>query len=270
MSPLGVFSPSCARRRTRQALRCGMICAWTLLAALVGSTRAETVDAADTAFEAANQLYEQGRFLEAARAYEQLLNRGLRSPALLYNLGNAWFKAGQIGRAIASYRLALHSAPRDPELRANLQFARQQVQGATWRSSWHEVALEWLTLNEWTILVLVPFWGTMLLLTLRQIRPAWKSRLGPWVWVTGATTAIAAACLIGAVQVRLHRPMAVVVVGHASVRNGPFEESPALFTVRDGAELRILDRKDRWIRVTADGQQSGWLPEDQLIQVGPG
>ncbi|MGA4579675.1 SH3 domain-containing protein [Limisphaera sp. VF-2] len=270
MSPLGVFLPGRTHCPFRKAIRFWGICAWTLFAALVAWTRADIVDGADAAFEAANRLYEQGRFLEAARAYEELQNRGLLSSALLYNLGNAWFKGGQIGRAIASYRLALQWAPRDPEVRANLHFARQQVQGATWRPSWYEAAFERLTLNKWTILVLVPFWGTMLLLTLRQVRPAWKTRLAPWVWIGSVVTAVTAACLVAAVQLRLHRPMGVVVVGNAQVRSGPFEESPALFTVRDGAELRILDRKDRWVRVTADGQQSGWLPEDQLIPLGPG
>lgn len=270
MNLLAVLAPSPAQRRLRKALRLGILWAWVLLGPPAAWARADVRDTAEGAFEAANQLYEQGRFLEAAQAYEQLRNRGLHSVALLYNLGNAWFKAGQIGRAIASYRLALQWAPRDPELRANLQFARQQVQGATWRPAWHEAAFERLTLNEWTLLMLVPFWGTMLLLVLCQVRPRWKARLGPWLWLTGAATAVAAACLVAAVQLRLHRPMGVVVVGHAQVRNGPFEESPALFTVRDGAELRILDQKDRWVRVTADGQQSGWLPEDQLIRLKPG
>src|SRR5262245_64763429 len=77
------------------------------------------VRAADMAsdFDAANKLYEQGRFSEAAAAYEKLLKAGAPPEAIHFNLGNAWFKAGQIGRAIAEWRRAERSSPRDPNVR---------------------------------------------------------------------------------------------------------------------------------------------------------
>jgi tetratricopeptide (TPR) repeat protein len=226
--------------------------------------RADTTPAPAAAFEAANRLYEQGQFLEAAQAYAELWNQGTRSAALLYNQGNAWFKAGQIGRAVATYRQALDLTPRDPELRANLQFARQQVQGASWRPAWYETTLQSLTLNEWTLLTLLPFWATLLLLTLGQLRPAIRSRLRPWIWAGTLSTAVLASLLAITWYGRQTRPIGVVIVGNAPVRNGPFEESPVLFTVYDGAELRILERKTPWLRVTADGVRSGWLHETQI------
>ena len=76
-------------------------------------------------FDTANKLYEEGKFAEAAAAYESLVQSRQVSAALYFNLGNAWFKSGQIGRAIAAYRQAEQMTPRDPDLRANLQFARE-------------------------------------------------------------------------------------------------------------------------------------------------
>ena len=76
-------------------------------------------------FDAGNKLYEQGKYGEAAAAYLRLLERGDRSAAVYFNLGNACFKSGQIGRAILAYREAARVTPRDPDLRANLQFARK-------------------------------------------------------------------------------------------------------------------------------------------------
>src|SRR5689334_19162351 len=77
-------------------------------------------------FEEANKLYEQGKYAEAAAAYENLAPAHNGSPALYYNLGNAWFKAGQNGRAIAAYRKAEMLSPRDPNLRFNLNFVRKK------------------------------------------------------------------------------------------------------------------------------------------------
>ena len=73
-----------------------------------------------TEFSAANKLYAEGKFAEAATAYETILQAGAQSPALLFNAGNAEFKAGHLGKAVAAYRRAELLAPRDAELRANL------------------------------------------------------------------------------------------------------------------------------------------------------
>ncbi len=83
------------------------------------------------AFQSANKLYEENKFAEAASAYQKLVESGKASSALFFNLGNALFKAGQIGRAIVAYREAEQLAPRDPDVRANLQFARNQPNAAS-------------------------------------------------------------------------------------------------------------------------------------------
>ena len=69
--------------------------AWPLFAADIASD-----------FSAANELYAKGKFAEAAAAYEHLLQTGGQSSALLFNDGNAEFKAGNLGKAIAAYRQA--------------------------------------------------------------------------------------------------------------------------------------------------------------------
>src|SRR5208283_2864410 len=52
---------------------------------------------APEAFNQANRLYEQGKYTQAAAAYEKITRAGTVSPALYFNLGNAWLKGGQIG-----------------------------------------------------------------------------------------------------------------------------------------------------------------------------
>src|SRR5262245_41102750 len=118
----------------------------------------------DSAFESANRLYEQGKFTEAASAYQKLVQSGYASTAVYFNLGNAFFKAGQIGQAVAAYRQAERISPRDPDLRANLQFARNQIQGPTLGIPAWQRWLGKLSLNEWTLLAAGAVWVWFLLL----------------------------------------------------------------------------------------------------------
>ncbi len=212
-----------------------------------------------TAFDAANRLYAEGKFVEAAGAYEKILEAGHVSPALYFNLGNAFFKSGQIGRAIAAYRQAERISPRDPDLRANLQFARNQVQGPTLRLGRFERWLGALSLNEWTWLSAGALWLTFGLLIARQMRPSLARLLKFWTFAAGGVALLlVAGCALAFARGAADKT-AIVVVSEAAVRNGPFEESPNSFTARDGAELRVLDAKDDWLQVTDGAQRSGWV-----------
>jgi tetratricopeptide (TPR) repeat protein len=244
-----------------------------LLLTLPGARGAD----AGAAFDAANRLYEQGKFTEAAAAYEQLLPSTPRSETPWFNLGNAWFKAGQLGRAIAAYRQAEQLAPRDPAVRFNLNFARKKVSGSdspagpAWRR-----ALGALTLNEWTVLASVALWLWFVLLALREWRPALRQPLSGYTATTGASVLLLIGCVAAAAELRFNTISAVVISHEAIVRSGPLEEAKVLHQFRDGTEVTVLDQKDlgagdqkqAWLQVSDGANRSGWLKGDQVDLIG--
>ncbi|HHY83995.1 MAG TPA: tetratricopeptide repeat protein [Verrucomicrobia bacterium] len=254
--------PLCAQGRVgRHRPR---ICAFAAVAAaLFICGRAAVAAPATDRFEAANRLYEQGRFKEAAAAYQELLNSGFTSPAVYFNLGNAFFKSGQLGAAIAAHREAQRLAPRDPDIEANLRFIREQVQGPRLTPNLIQRWLGRLTLNEWTLLCVAAFWICLLSLAALQLRPARKTLLRGIALAAGAATMVLGACLAGAWS-SVARPVAIANANDIAVRNGPIEESPSTYTVHDGAELRVLDQKDGWLLVDA-GLRPGWLKREDVI-----
>ncbi len=221
-----------------------------------------------TLFDRANQLYDGGKFAEAADAYQALLTSGRASPALYFNLGNAWFKAGNLGRAIAAYRQAEQLYPRDPDVKANLRFARSKVQGPTLKTTLAERALGKLNLNEWAWAASAGLWLVFGLLTLGQLLPALRRSLRSYT-ILGA---LLAALLCAACGAALHQdrgsPTALVITRDAVVRQGPLDEAKSVFTAHDGAELSVLDRKDNWLQVTSDATHLGWIRQDQVLVVG--
>ena len=221
------------------------------------------------AFSAANKRYAEGQFAEAAADYEKILQTGRVSPALYFNYGNAEFKAGNLGRAIAAYRQAAQLAPRDAEVRANLDFARNQVTGPTRRESRWANGLGALTLNEWTGLTAILFWLTFALLGVRQLRPALKPALRGLTLGAVIATLLAGAGLGTAATLHFTRQSVVIVIPEATARSGPFDEAQRVFTAHNGAELAVLDRRSDWLQVTDGAGRIGWLPIKQ-VEIMPG
>lgn len=227
---------------------------------------AGTLSASDVAanFSSANRFYAEGKFPQAAKSYEAIIHSGVVSANLLYNDGNAEFKSGNLGRAIAAWRRAALLAPRDEDVRANLDFARNQVQGITLHPTQWQSCLETLTLNEWTALTAIAFWLTLGLFAAMQIRPALKNALRAATRVCVVIAILFCACLGAAANIHFSRPVAVVVMPDAVARSGPFNDAQNAFAVHDGAELSVLDRRNGWVQVGDANGRSGWMQSDQV------
>jgi tetratricopeptide (TPR) repeat protein len=230
-----------------------MLCAGRLLAAGVSDK-----------FSDANQFYAEGKFAEAAKGYQAILSSGTVSPNLFFNYGDAEFKTGNLGRAIAAFRQAELLAPRDAEVRANLEFARNQVQGTTLHESRWEDCLSALTLNEWTALAAIAFWLAFALFAAIQIRPALKNPLRGVARCTAVAAILLCACLGIAAAIHSSKQFAVVVMPDAVTRSGPFDDAQNAFAVHDGAELPVLDRHGGWVEVSDATGRTGWMLDSQV------
>jgi tetratricopeptide (TPR) repeat protein len=244
-----------------------LLFSWARLVALAIFVFAKTVFAADLSpeFDSANKLYEQGKFSDAAAGYEKIVQSRSVSSALYFNLGNAYFKSSHVGRAIAAYREAEKLSPRDPDIRANLQFARNQVQNPTLPPDQLHRWLGRLSVNEWTTLAAIALWLCLLPLTIMQVRPALQRSFRSLAIASGVAT-IVLSCCVAAVLPSRSTQSAVIITPEAIIRSGPLDEAPQSFIAHDGAELSVLDTKDNWLQVTT-GPRHGWIKAEQVLLV---
>ena len=226
------------------------------------------------AFDEANRLFEQGRFGAAADAYETVFKGGQTTVAVLFNLGNARLRNGEVGRAIAAYLQAQRLSPRDKGVLSNLQIARQAVKATEERAfSLRQRLLGLLTAGEWATAAAVAAWLFFLALSLGEWRSAlWRSLRLP--------SKIFGACLLlflGAwviVVADAAKSLGVVVQKEAPVRFTPLEESPVSFNAPDGFELEVLGRKggsgsaDDWLEVKDASGRIGWIRSRAVARVG--
>jgi tetratricopeptide (TPR) repeat protein len=219
------------------------------------------------AYNQGNQLYARKDYDGAARAYEEALRAG-PSPAALYNLGNARFKSGEIGRAILSYRRARYLAPRDPDVAANLDYARSyRVDRVPVTPSPLARGLDALfhRLSRREAALLAAVGAALAALALG----VWIVRR--WAAFLAGAAALAALGLFGLVTQQVWgaeigaRP-AVVVVPEVTASSGPSEDAKEILQLHDGTEVRIREARAGYALVQLPGG-GGWVRQEAVERV---
>ena len=214
----------------------------------------------------AEQLYRQGRFADALLSYEQELKNYPNDPFLYYNIGNAYFKMGSMGLAVANYYRAYRLRPRDRDIRHNLALALascgEQLVPADIPAAAYN-AFFYLSYDELKGLTFSLFWLTAFLGFLWLVRrKGFKA-----VLIAGICLLICAAWWYARYQLE-SKPLAVVAAPSAELRSGPGTNFPANATAAQGHLLTIVDKKDRWYEVVLDSQSiKGWVGSDAIEKI---
>ena len=79
-----------------------------------------------TRFEKANNHYSAEEYSAAIEIYEDII-KNFDHEDIYYNLGNSYFRVGDIGNSIWSYEKALELSPRDADINFNIKYLRSMV-----------------------------------------------------------------------------------------------------------------------------------------------
>ena len=74
-------------------------------------------------FHEANDLFINKKYKKSIELFEKIIDSGQENSAVFYNLGNAYYRLGDIGQAIWAYRNANRFSPRDKDITHNLKIA---------------------------------------------------------------------------------------------------------------------------------------------------
>ena len=245
--------------------RVGGIVVWLLLAATTALAAPEGEARFERTFADAAKAYDENRLPDAIAGWESLVAEGQNQPETLFNLGNAYYRNGNLGKAIHAYRQAQRLAPRDPDVRANLGFAAQSAGIALPARKPLAMLLLDFSRAEWLGFGAVCFW---LLAGALAVWIAWpRARFA----VRPAAAVLSALLLLALAGLGLHRnlervPEGVVMSTGQKVLSSPLETATPLLAVPEGAIVRMRESRGTWIEVEL-GETRGWLPAAALAPV---
>lgn len=226
-------------------------------------------------WEKANAYYTTEEYLEAISMYEQILADGKESAKLYFNLGNAYYKAGDINKAILNYERAKLLAPNDNDIEFNLKIANQYVVTSIdelplpfflrWRSS----VVNTYPADTWAYISVGAFIGFLLLLGLFIFsRVIALRRIAFWLGIfvvifSGFTYSFAAQQKKKLVE----RNHAIVFCPRVTVKSSPAKSGTDLFLIYEGLKVQVTDSLNNWNEIKLTDGNQGWLPDSCIVRI---
>ena len=235
---------------------------------------------ADKLFNAGNDLagsdYEaaQANWRKAAELLEGEAKSGLSNGPLFYNLGNIYFRLGDIGRAILNYRKAECYIPGDANLMRNLSIARRmrkdkvETQESTrvmktlffWHYDFSVSTREKIFMVAFTVL----FLALILRLRYRKLALNWT------IVLAAVATIVFAVSVVLTEYDRSRHPEGVILAEAVVARTGYSNSYEKSFAepLHAGTEFKTLSTRADWLEIQLADGSTAWIPQSEAALVG--
>jgi len=242
------------------------------LLALLFAVAMSFADEAGVQFENANQLYRNADYAKAAAMYEQILANGYESPALYFNLGNAYFKEHNIPAAILNYERARRLAPDDDDVLYNIRLANLRVIDKIepiprlFFLVWWDRFVNRSSSDGWGVAMVIGLWiAAFAMASLLFLRSDLVRRILLLValiaFLGGGVSFVAS---LERDRIETGADNAIVFDQSVPIKSAPDQQSTDLFVLHEGVKVEVLDEVGSWKKIRLADGKVGWIPDNAI------
>lgn len=223
-------------------------------------------------FEKANTLYNDGKYAEAIDTYKSILDSGVYSSELYFNLGNAHYKLNNIAASIFYYEKALQLNPNDEEIKNNLGFAQNmtidaidKVPEVGFRRILNNV-INIATTDTWAKVAITGVILFVFLFLLYHFANATSRKRIAFI-VSVISLFLACFSVLMAFQKDLLEKKdnpAIVFVQESKVKTDPNQKSEEVFRLHEGTKVQVLESYEDWKKIQLSDNSTGWIPANDI------
>lgn len=233
-------------------------------------------------FEEGLRRYRDNDMTGAVEAWQSLADQGVSSGALQFNLGNAYYRLGRIGKAIQCYERAKLLLPRDGDLQNNLELARlaavdkieHPIRLVIW--NWVDRVRDYLSLRELAMLLQAGGFLLCVFLALWRLGPA---SLAIAVRKTAVVLAVIyglAGCWYGWRSALDSRAYGIIMATKTDAYSAPDQGSKQVFSLHEGTKVRLGETirgvrhgesVEGWTNIRLPDGRQGWIPTGQVERI---
>lgn len=221
---------------------------------------------------AADSAYIENDFATAIQIYETILETE-EAAEIYYNLGNSYYKSGDVARAILNYERALLLKPGNGDIRANLKIARSKTVDKVdevpeiFFVSWIKSLINSTSVDVWGR------WGIafflLMLVGLYFFFFAKKVVLRKTGFICSLAFLFLTACAnIFAFYQKgtlVNRNTAIVITPSVTVRSTPNKSGTSLFILHEGHKVTLKDNSMKnWKEISLEDGKIGWVSASDI------
>jgi Bacterial SH3 domain. len=218
--------------------------------------------------DGAEENYQIGNYEKTAEIYESLIKvEKIHNPYLYYNLSNAYYRNGKIGKAVANIQRAFLLKPSDKEIKHNKHFL-ESVSGTKQNEGLLKVfnnILEICSLNTATVTASLLLAVFLLFISLYMLK---KNKKFKTAYVVSAVLFLPfAMMLIFKINDEILTVKAVTIE-NIEARSGPGLNNPEIFNLQEGSVVAVLDKNSGWSYIKSSRENfEGWVENRRLENI---
>jgi len=216
--------------------------------------------------------YSKQQYKQSINFYEKILAGGNTSPGLYYNLGNAYFKGNQLGKAIYYYELAKKLNPNDDDIKNNLRIANSKIidkieskenffAGAIKSGIYTMFSTNgWARVNIFSLFFALAFFILFIISKNMLLK-----RSGFWLGTICAVSFFVSFSVGYAALHNLHKKTQAIVTSQVvQVLNAPTSHGKSKFSLHEGTKITVLNTNNEWTSIQLANGNEGWIRTQEL------
>lgn len=233
----------------------------------------------------ADSAYNKKDFSSALYHYQAAAQKDGVSSDLYYNMGNTYYRLGDLGHAVLNYRRALALDPSNEDARLNLEFVRTKIadkpeDDSTFLHNVHDKITAWMSPDAWARTSLSIFTLMMALIALYLFAPSVNARKAGFFGAFIVLLIFAYTLFVAWTSANAYKGdgRAVVVVPTTNLRSTPASSNSSadkVVPIHEGTEVVIVDslatpddpKSPLWYDVKINNTSRAWLPAGDVEKV---
>jgi tetratricopeptide (TPR) repeat protein len=210
--------------------------------------------------------YSRGEFAQALEYFLRIYHSGYSSPALLFNIGCAFFKTNNIPSAILFYERALQQAPRDMDIQLSLKIANTRIADKIelvpvfFLTAWFVSFRNLMSFEQWAITAVSGF-ALVFLCLLFFLFTEGRIRKMLLIFSLASIILTATSLLLAhsSYTFASSRSYAILMDAVVTARSSPTDSSTDLFVIHEGIKVKILGHVGDWSKIRLPDGNTGWV-----------
>lgn len=226
----------------------------------------------DDLMEKGNNLYKNEQYEDAISLYKRILDNGYDSGALYYNIGNSYFRLGELGYAILNYEKAIKIDPGNEDAHYNLRLVNARIVDRIKElpdvpiMAYWDIVVTSFSLNGWLTIFLV-FW-ILLLASIAVYYLVGRAKVQRFALMYGlfniTMIIIVGIFLLSSLHLESTTDYGILLKSTVTAKSSPDANQADAFVIHEGIKFQIEEELSDWTRIKLADGKVGWLPNDSF------